>query len=168
MSSTFRWDCLKGKGPEKPYYEAIIKEKRPSWKKIEIITVWLEIQDYPKLLGCADAGVCLHYSSSGVDLPMKVVDMLGCGVPVFAIRYKRFYIEEISLELNIYNVSIQELVQDEYNGRVFNDSHHLFLILKVELNFILSLYFFIIHITRNCLKIIQKRKLDLMVIEKML
>ena len=72
----------------KEYYRALINEK--NWAKVKVITPWLEAEDYPRLLGSGDIGICLHTSSSGLDLPMKVVDMFGCLLPVCAVQYKWF------------------------------------------------------------------------------
>lgn len=75
---------ITGKGPQKADFIAQIEDLDVQGKleMVDIQTVWLSNEDYANLLGAADLGISLHTSSSGVDLPMKVVDMFGAGLPV--------------------------------------------------------------------------------------
>jgi beta-1,4-mannosyltransferase len=78
--------AVTGKGPLKAHYEARIRALR--LRRVAVCTLWLEAADYPLLVGSADLGVCLHESTSGIDLPMKVLDMFGAGLPVCALRFR--------------------------------------------------------------------------------
>ncbi|KAJ3673666.1 hypothetical protein LUZ60_005658 [Juncus effusus] len=98
---------ITGKGPDRKKYEE--KIKRLKLRRVAFRTMWLSAEDYPILLGSADLGVSLHTSSSGLDLPMKVVDMFGCGLPVCAVSYS----------------CIEELVKVEQNGLLFSSSSEL-------------------------------------------
>lgn len=98
---------ITGKGPQKEMY--LDKIAHIALQKVAIRTLWLEAADYPILLGSADLGISLHASSSGLDLPMKVVDMFGCGLPVVALSYS----------------SIGELVQEGVTGQLFTTADEL-------------------------------------------
>ena len=76
---------LTGRGPLRPTFEQ--RAARRNFKAIGVKTVWLEPTDYPTLIGMADLGLCLHQSSSGLDLPMKLADLRGAGVPVATYDY---------------------------------------------------------------------------------
>ncbi|KAJ2700954.1 mannosyltransferase [Coemansia sp. IMI 209128] len=97
---------ITGKGPLRGFYESEIA--RLQLRAVRIVTAWLSAEDYPLLLGSADLGISLHTSSSGLDLPMKVVDMLGCGAPVCAYGFS----------------CIRELVTGD-NGLVFSSAPEL-------------------------------------------
>src|ERR1700761_5893962 len=103
---------ITGKGPQKDLYLTRIKELKRDNKldAVDIHTAWLSVEDYASLLGSADLGVSLHMSSSGLDLPMKVVDMFGTGLPV--VGWSKFE-------------AWSELVHEGVNGRGFGSSQEL-------------------------------------------
>lgn len=76
---------MTGKGPLRQHYESVIALLE--LRKVHLQTLWLEAEEYAVLLGAADLGVCLHRSSSGVDLPMKLADMSGAGLPACVLDY---------------------------------------------------------------------------------
>ncbi|EMS11871.1 chitobiosyldiphosphodolichol beta-mannosyltransferase [Entamoeba histolytica HM-3:IMSS] len=77
---------ITGKGPLREFYEKRIEEEK--MKRVCVIPIWLSHEDYPYLLSSCDFGVSLHQSSSQLDLPMKVLDMFGCSLPVLARGYQ--------------------------------------------------------------------------------
>ncbi|KAG8925902.1 mannosyltransferase [Tulasnella sp. 408] len=123
-----------GKGPLRDsYMQRVLElEKSEKWQWVRCRSMWVEAADYPLLLGkgprsglykkarivganlliltgASDLGVSLHSSSSALDLPMKVVDMFGCGLPVCALDF----------------ACLDELVRDGQNGRVFTSADQL-------------------------------------------
>jgi beta-1,4-mannosyltransferase len=98
---------ITGRGPMKDqFFEKVSKLKL---KIFQFKSIWLDSDDYPKILSMSDLGICLHYSSSGYDLPMKVVDMFSSGLPVLAVEYK----------------TIHELVKNNINGFTFKNEEDL-------------------------------------------
>jgi len=76
---------ITGRGPLREEFEGRIA--RSVFQRAKIATAWLPSADYPRLLAAADLGLCFHRSASGVDLPLKLADMFGAGLPVCAFDY---------------------------------------------------------------------------------
>eukprot|EP00927_Polykrikos_kofoidii_P064288 TRINITY_DN5940_c0_g1_i2.p1 TRINITY_DN5940_c0_g1~~TRINITY_DN5940_c0_g1_i2.p1 ORF type:complete len:477 (-),score=61.12 TRINITY_DN5940_c0_g1_i2:150-1580(-) len=101
---------ITGRGDLKEAFEARYRsDMRQELRAIRVVTLWLSFGDYAALLGSADLGLSLHSSSSGLDLPMKVVDMFGAGLPVCARNFP----------------ALPELVQHGENGLIFNSTEEL-------------------------------------------
>ena len=103
---------ITGKGPLKNQFLDRIQSLK-AHDKLEMVTfrtAWLTNQEYATLLSVADLGVSLHKSSSGVDLPMKVVDMFGAGLPIAGWGDFEAW---------------PELVRDGENGRSFSSAQEL-------------------------------------------
>lgn len=94
-----------GKGPMKQKFLDRV-EALQFLKKVIIRSAWLSSEDYPVILSLADLAVSLHTSLSGIDLPMKIVDFFGVGVPVVTLNFP----------------AIGELVKDKVNGLITHAS----------------------------------------------
>lgn len=98
---------ITGKGPLRLQFEQQIKQI--NFVNVYIITLFVSSSDYSLLLGSVDIGISLHSSSSNLDLPMKIVDMYGCYLPVCAINF----------------TCLHELVENNMTGLVFNNTNEL-------------------------------------------
>jgi len=76
---------LTGRGARRAGFEA--QAAALPGRRVHVRTAWLEPDDYPRVLSAADLGLCLHRSASGLDLPMKIADLHGAGLPVCALDY---------------------------------------------------------------------------------
>jgi beta-1,4-mannosyltransferase len=99
---------MTGDGPLRAHWEGRIAAL--GLRHVTTHTVWLEAEDYPRLLAAADVGISLHRSASGLDLPMKIADMFGAGLPVLALDY---------------GPVLGELVRAGENGRLFRTAAEL-------------------------------------------
>jgi beta-1,4-mannosyltransferase len=99
---------MTGDGPRRRHFEERIAALRLA--RVTTHTLWLEADDYPRLLAAADLGLSLHRSASGLDLPMKIADMFGAGLPVLALDY---------------GPVLAELVIAGENGRLFRTASEL-------------------------------------------
>jgi beta-1,4-mannosyltransferase len=97
-----------GRGPLREPFERHVSNLRLS--NLTVSTAWIEPDLYPAVVAAADIGLCLHRSASGLDLPMKVMDFFGAGVPVCALDY---------------GPCLAEAVRDGDNGLIFTDAPQL-------------------------------------------
>lgn len=70
---------ITGTGPLRAAFDADVRRHR--WQRVFVRTAWLEPDEYPSMLAAADVGLSLHATVAGVDPPIKLVDMLGAGLP---------------------------------------------------------------------------------------
>jgi beta-1,4-mannosyltransferase len=74
-----------GLGPGRTAFDARAREIEG--RGLRVVTGWLPDDLYRDLLRAAHLGISLHRSASGLDLPMKIVDMIEAGLPVLAYDY---------------------------------------------------------------------------------
>ena len=85
---------ITGRGPRRDSFEQQVAGL--PWKHVTLRTAFLDPADYRELLRSAHFGFCLHRSTSGVDLPMKLMDLFGARTPACVLDYGECLNEQIS------------------------------------------------------------------------
>lgn len=99
---------ITGRGPQRESFEERLGDIR--WRRVIVQTAFFDPADYRAVLGAAHFGFSLHRSSSGVDLPMKIMDLFGARTPVCALDY---------------GACLAEQIQPGRTALTFRDSHEL-------------------------------------------
>jgi beta-1,4-mannosyltransferase len=84
---------ITGRGPLRSKFEQRLSNA--AWRRVIPCTAFLDPADYRELLRTAHFGLSLHRSSSGVDLPMKIVDFFGARTPALVLDYGPCLAEQI-------------------------------------------------------------------------
>lgn len=119
LDALARWDAraeavcdvlmlITGRGPLRERFEQRIRAT--TLRRVEIRTLFLDPQDYRDLLGAVHLGICMHRSSSGLDLPIKLMDFFGARTPVCAFDY---------------GACLRERLEPERTGAVFRTAEEL-------------------------------------------
>lgn len=99
---------ISGRGAGRAAFDRRLRAR--AGQRVHVVTTWVSGDDYPVLLAACDAGLSLHRSSSGLDLPMKVCDLFGASLPVCALDY---------------GPTLRELVTPGHNALLFTDAQGL-------------------------------------------
>lgn len=81
---------------------------------VSIRFVHLNTDAYAQTLGCCDCGILFHGSRYGLDLTSDITDIVGCQIPILALR----------------NGCVSEVVKEGTNGFLFKDKAELTQILN--------------------------------------
>jgi beta-1,4-mannosyltransferase len=84
---------ITGQGPLRESFER--RHSGVQWRRVILRTAFLDPADYRELLCAAHLGLCLHRSTSGVDLPMKLMDFFGARTPACVLDYGACLAEQI-------------------------------------------------------------------------
>lgn len=99
---------ISGQGPGRAAFEQRLSARTA--RRVHIVTMWVSGDEYPALVASADAGLSLHRSSSGLDLPMKICDLFGASLPVCAFDY---------------GATLRELITPDTNSLLFTGASEL-------------------------------------------
>eukprot|EP00917_Polyrhabdina_sp_WS-2016_P006587 GHVP01014692.1.p1 GENE.GHVP01014692.1~~GHVP01014692.1.p1 ORF type:complete len:222 (-),score=36.54 GHVP01014692.1:56-721(-) len=77
---------LTGDGPGRQSIMNTVAES--NFLNVSVYSIFVTSAEYLPFISSADIGVCLHLSSSSVDLPMKIVDMQSVGLAALAYGYE--------------------------------------------------------------------------------